>query len=228
MKAFNVIWERAAGRKGGDAALRAQLPGVMSAAELAARADAVYLAEMTRCIFQSGFAWKVINAKWPGFEEAFLAFDPVKLNALSEDAWVAFKSDSRIVRNGPKIKTVRENASMVQAVSIEHDGFGRFLSDWPSGELVGLLAELKRRGSRLGGVTGQRFLQSVGRDCFALSKDVVACLHDAGVTCADQPSSKRDLAAIQDAFNTWHDETKLPYRHLSAVMARSIGENYPV
>ena len=30
---------------------------------------------MTRAIFQSGFSWKVIEAKWPGFEEAFDGFD---------------------------------------------------------------------------------------------------------------------------------------------------------
>ena len=142
------------------------------------------------------------------------------------DAACAFKQDTRIVRNGPKIQTVRDNALMVQAVAREANGFGRFLADWPGNDLIGLLATLKRRGSRLGGMTGQRFLQSVGKDAFALSKDVVACLREAGLEIAEQPSSKRDLTAIQAAFNTWHEETGLPYRHLSTVMARSTGDNY--
>ncbi|NKC16051.1 MAG: DNA-3-methyladenine glycosylase I [Gammaproteobacteria bacterium] len=223
---FATVLKRAADRKGGEKALRANLPKVLQSSELAKRGDHEFLAAMTRCIFQAGFAWKVIEAKWPGFEEAFLGFSPVALNALAEDAWTAYKSDTRIVKNGPKIKTVRVNASMVQAVSVEHDGFGRYLADWPTSDLVGLFADLKRRGSHLGGVTGQRFLQAVGKDSFALSKDVVACLKHEGLEIADTPASKRDLKAIQDTFNAWHDESGLPYRHLSAIMARSIGENY--
>jgi hypothetical protein len=30
------------------------------------------------------------------------------------------------------------------------------------------------------------------------------------------------------AFNTWHDETGLPYTHLSKIAAFSMGENYTV
>ena len=31
---------------------------------------------MTKRVFSAGFAWSVIEAKWPGFEAAFLSFDP--------------------------------------------------------------------------------------------------------------------------------------------------------
>ncbi len=58
------------------------------------------------------------------------------------------------------------------------------------------------------------------------TKDVAACLRDAGLDIAAAPTSKRDLAKIQEQFNAWAKETGLPYRHLSLICAMSIGENY--
>ena len=92
----------------------------------------------------------------------------------------------------------------------------------------GLLALLASRGSRLGGNTGQYLLRFLGKDGFMLSPDVVRCLRDAGLDIAEAPTSKRDLAKIQQQFNAWADATKLPYTHLSRICAMSIGENYPV
>jgi hypothetical protein len=58
------------------------------------------------------------------------------------------------------------------------------------------------------------------------SKDVVACLRDAGLDVAEVITSKRDLAKVQAQFNAWHEETGLPFVHLSRICAMSIGENY--
>jgi 3-methyladenine DNA glycosylase Tag len=37
------------------------------------------------------------------------------------------------------------------------------------------------------------------------------------------PISKKDLAAVQAAFNRWHQETGRPYAHLSRILAMSVG-----
>jgi hypothetical protein len=58
------------------------------------------------------------------------------------------------------------------------------------------------------------------------TKDVAACLRDAGLDNAAAPTSKRDLAKIEEQFNVWAEETGLPYRHLSLICAMSTGENY--
>src|SRR5260370_42422157 len=76
MKHFATIRARAAKRKGGDAALNALLPKVKSAAALARMKDDRVLSNMTKRIFSAGFAWSVIEKKWPGFEAAFLGFAP--------------------------------------------------------------------------------------------------------------------------------------------------------
>jgi len=89
-----------------------------------------------------------------------------------------------------------------------------------------LLELLAKRGSRLGGNTGQRLLRFLGWDGFVTSKDVVACLRDAGLEVAEAITSKRDLAKVQAQFNAWAEETGLPYVQLSRICAMSIGENY--
>ena len=74
---------------------------------------------------------------------------------------------------------------------------------------------LAKRGSRLGGNTGQMLLRFLGWDGFVTSKDVVACLRDAGLDVAEEAKSKKDLAKVQAQFNAWAEETGLPYLHLA-------------
>ena len=98
MAKFEKIKERAEHRKGGGAALKKLLPKVASKKQLVALGDDRYLAMMTKCINQAGFSWKVIENKWPDFEEAFFAFDPKKLGYLSPEQWEAY------ARGRPRIR----------------------------------------------------------------------------------------------------------------------------
>ena len=222
---FKSIRARAEKRKGGPAALDKLLPPKPNMKSLAKIADDRILAEMTQRVFSAGFAWSVIENKWPGFEKAFLGFKPAKLIFQPDDFWDALLSDTGIVRNGAKITSVRENAAFVQAVAKEHGSFGQFLAKWPSSDEIGLLDLLAKRGSRLGGNTGQMFLRFVGWDGFVTSQDVVACLRDAGLDISEEAKSKSDLAKVQAQFNAWAAEPGLPYLHISRICAMSIGEN---
>jgi 3-methyladenine DNA glycosylase Tag len=181
---------------------------------------------MTKRVFSAGFAWSVIESKWPGFEEAFLGFAPARLAFEPDDFWDGLTKDVRIVRNSAKILSVRTNARFVRETANEHGSFGKMLADWPSSNQLGLLDLLAKRGSRLGGATGQMLLRFLGWDGFVTSKDVVACLRDAGFDIAEEVKSKRDLATVQAQFNAWAAETGLPYTHLSRICAMSIGDNY--
>ncbi len=222
---FKTIRARAERRKGGASALQKLLPRKPDPKALAKLADDRALAEMTKRVFSAGFAWSVIEAKWDGFEDAFLNFAPGKLTFQPDDYWDGLLRDERIVRNGAKIQSVRENAAFVQAIAAEHGSFGKFLSEWPSSDEVGLLDLLAKRGGRLGGNTGQMFLRFVGYDGFVTLQDVVACLRDAGLDIGPEAKSKSDLAKVQAQFNAWAEETGLPYVQLSRICALSIGEN---
>ena len=223
---FKTIRARAEKRKGGAKELEKLLPLKPDMKTVAELSDDRMLSEMTKRVFSAGFAWSVIETKWPGFEKAFLAFKPARLSFQPDDFWDGLLSDTRIVRNGAKIQSVRENAAFVQDIAREHGSFGKFLAKWPSSDQIGLLDLLAKRGSRLGGNTGQMFLRFVGWDGFVTSQDVVACLRDAGLDIAAEVKSKGDLAKVQAQFNAWAAETGLPYVHLSRICAMSVGENH--
>jgi 3-methyladenine DNA glycosylase Tag len=226
MTPFKTIRIRAEKRKGGPAELQKLLPKAPNAKALAKLADHRVLAEMTKRVFSAGFAWNVIETKWPGFELAFLGFEPGKLTLQPDDFWHELTRDTRIVRNGAKIMSVRDNAAFITEIAREHGSFGKFLSHWPSSDEAGLLDLLAKRGSRLGGNTGQMLLRILGFDGFVTSKDVVACLREAGLAIAEEVKSKGDLAKVQAQFNAWAKETGLPYAHLSRICALSIGESH--
>ncbi len=225
MRAFATIRARAAERKGGEDVLRTLLPAAPGNAQVAALSDDRILSIMAGRIFSAGFVWRIIEQKWLGFEAAFLGFEPKRLLFQPDDFWHDLASDTRIVRNPQKIRSVRENAVFVDRVSTEHGGFGKFLAQWPGDDQVGLMAFLGKYGSRLGGNTGQYFLRWAGWDGFIVSTDMAAALRDAGLGIAENPISKKDLAAIQAQMNVWAKETGLSYLHLSRILSMSIGEN---
>jgi 3-methyladenine DNA glycosylase Tag len=223
---FKTIRARAEKRKGGAKALGKLLPPTPNPKVLAKLGDDRVLAEMSRRAFCAGFAWSVIEAKWPGFELAFLGFEPGRLSLQPDEFWDGLMRDTRIVRNGAKIMSVRTNAGFVREIAGEYGSFGKWLAKWPSSDQIGLLERLTKRGSRLGGNTGQMLLRFLGWDGFVTSRDMVACLRDAGLDIAEAVTSKRDLTRVQAQFNAWAAETGLSYTHLSRICAMSIGENY--
>jgi 3-methyladenine DNA glycosylase Tag len=225
MQSFQDIFARAAARHGGEEELEARLPRPKTKRQLGAMADDRYLAAMTKSIFRSGFVWRVVEAKWPGFEEAFHGFDPEAVAALGADEVTELAQDKRIIRNRTKIESVLANAELVLEESARHGGFGRFLAAWPGDDVVGLWLHLRQAGKRLGGDTGPMFLREVGKDTFMLRPDVVAVLVAQGVV-AKKPGGKRDLAATQDAFNAWHEESGRPLCQISRVLAMSHGDVY--
>lgn len=218
---FEYFLNLAHQRKGGPSAVRERLPKVASHAELSGISDDRYLAAITKCVFRAGFVWRIIEQKWPGFEEAFSGFVPVYWQQVPPERLEALAKDERIVRDMQKIATVPRNAFMIADASEQHGGFGKFLADWPSSDQVGLLLWLKKNGARLGGASAQYFLRMVGWDGFVLSSDVIAALQNHNLMDAT-PGSQKALKQAQQVFNQWHQETKLPYAHLSKILSLTL------
>jgi len=86
---FRTIRARAEKRKGGAKALNRLLPPKPDPRALANLRDDGALSEMTRRVFSAGFAWSVIEAKWSGFEQAFLDFEPGRLSLQPDEFWTA-------------------------------------------------------------------------------------------------------------------------------------------
>ena len=109
MRTFDQIFTIAAKRHGGPKALEAAIAEhkPKSRAALTKVADDRWLAMMTRCVFQAGFSWQVIENKWNGFEAAFDKFDVRRCAMMSEKKIDALLKDTRIVRNA-RSRLIRE------------------------------------------------------------------------------------------------------------------------
>ena len=226
MISFEIIRARAEKRKGGAAALNRLMPPKPDPKALAVLKDDRVLAEMTKRVFSAGFAWSVIEWKWPGFEEAFLGFEPARLAFEPDEFWERLTKDARIVRNGAKILSVRAQRPFRPGRRQGARQLRRLPRQMAASDEVGLLEHLAKRGDRLGGNTGQMLLRFLGWDGFVASKDVVACLRDDGLDIAEEVKSKRDLKLVQEQFNAWAKETGLSYSHLSRICAYSIGDRH--
>ena len=101
MKPFADIYARAQNRKGGEEALHALLPStIKSPRALRETPSDRILSAMTLAIFQAGFSWKVVQAKWPGFEEAFWEFNIKRCAFMSPEDIESLCADARVIRNG--------------------------------------------------------------------------------------------------------------------------------
>ena len=225
---FRKVIALAAEHKGGPAALDALLATTRSAtpAEIAAIPDDRLLAEMSRRIFQAGFSWKVVDDKWPAFEEAFGGFDPRLCANLAEERFDALLKDTRIIRNAAKIRAVTANARFILDLGLEHGSAARFIADWPDSDYIGLLTLFEKRASRLSGFAAMRFLRSIGKPAFITTDAVVAALIREGVL-TKPPSGKRDMKTIQDTFNVWSAATGRDLTELSRILAMSVVEDAP-
>ncbi|WP_170409456.1 DNA-3-methyladenine glycosylase I [Ruegeria atlantica] len=220
MHHFDEIFKMAANRHGGSDALNEKLTKPKSIAELAEMPDDRWLSIITKTIFQAGFNWKVIENKWDGFETAFDGFDVGRCAFMDDEKFDALLQDTRIVRNGTKIATVRDNAAFLLELR-EEGGAGQVFGAWPSEDYVGLLAMLAKRGSRLGGASAQYAMRFAGRDSFILSQDVTARLIAEGVI-DKAATSKKAMAAVQEAFNTWMKQSGRSLTEISRVLAMSL------
>ena len=222
MEPFGNIYERAAKRKGGPKELEKLLSKPLSTKRLASIGDDRWLAGMTKAVFRAGFNWKVIESKWPGFEEAFWGFDPNRCAMMSDEDLDSLLKNRAIVRHAKKILSVRDNGLFLCDLAKEHGSAGRCIAEWPVSDHIGLLAMLKKRGNRLGGTSAQYFLREMGKESFILSGDVTTALIGLGVI-EKPPTSKAALMAVQEAFNNWKEESGRSMNAISRVLACSVG-----
>jgi 3-methyladenine DNA glycosylase Tag len=225
LRDFDEIFEMAAARKGGRAALNKLLAETKSRPPraIAKLTDDRVLAAMTRAVFAGGFAWHIIDRKWPGFEVAFNGFEPHACAFLNDEVFDALMQDRRIIRSPRKIMGVPRNARFVLDLAAEHGSAARFFASWPDASFIELNAIIRKRGIGFGFENAARFLRGIGKPAFIASPDVVAALVREGVL--DRPSSgKQALAKMQAAFNHWSAESGHDLTTLSRVLAMSGGK----
>jgi 3-methyladenine DNA glycosylase Tag len=121
-----------------------------------------YLDVMTRAVFQSGMSWRVVEAKWDGFRDAFHEFDPEWVAKLGEEDVERLTADRSIVRNRRKIEATIENAATMLELEAEHGAFRDYLRS--HGRFEETAADLVRRFKYLGDTGAYYFLYVVGEE----------------------------------------------------------------
>jgi 3-methyladenine DNA glycosylase Tag len=118
--------------------------------QIDAQTPADFFEVITRAVFQSGFSWPVIAAKWDGFRAAFAGFDPAAVAAFTPDEVDRLCSDERIVRNRRKIEATVHNAEVLLELDEAHGGFRAYLGS--HGGFDAASADLQRCFKWLGGL----------------------------------------------------------------------------
>jgi 3-methyladenine DNA glycosylase Tag len=225
LEKFNAIYHRACERKGGPQILATGLNKPLSNKTLCKVGDDRFLAEFSKKVFQSGFVWRVVRNKWPDFERVFFDFNIEKILLIPDEMLEQKATDPSIIRNYTKVRTIRDNAIMIDSVAHEHGSFAKFVADWPSEDIIGLWAYLKKHGARLGGNTGPYGLRTMGKDTFLLSNDIVGYFTKRNVI-SGSAQSKRSLTAIQASFNELQQQSGRSLQELSMIISKSVGDNY--
>ncbi|MER2493260.1 DNA-3-methyladenine glycosylase I [Catenovulum sediminis] len=226
MEKFSDIYQRALERKGGKLMLEQLLPAAPASHKIAELTDDRVLSAFSKKVFQSGFVWRVVEQKWPAFEDSFFNFDIQKVLLMPPDMLERKASDPAIIRNAKKVMSIYENALMINDVQQAHGhSFAKFLAEWPKTSIIELWLYLKKHGCRLGGNTGPYSLRALGIDTFLLTQDVEAYFR-AHKLIEGGLSSKRSLLKIQQCFNHWQQESGYDLQQISQTIAYSVGDNY--
>jgi DNA-3-methyladenine glycosylase I len=122
-----------------------------------------YLEVLTRPVFEGGMSWQIVEAKWPGFQEAFYHFDPERIANLSPDEIDGLTSDPRIVRNRKKIESTIHNARAMIDIEREYGTFKAFLDQLASdGGFPAQVRGLRARFKHIGDFGAYYFLYVIG------------------------------------------------------------------
>ncbi|WP_061238078.1 DNA-3-methyladenine glycosylase I [Ectopseudomonas composti] len=221
MRDYKWLHEFCLNRFGSAKALEAMLPQPRSDAELRALSDDRYLSLISLRIFRAGLKHSLVDAKWPAFEEVFFGFDPEKVVLMGGERLENLMQDARLIRHLGKLKSVPRNAQFILDVRREKGSYGALIADWPVSDIVGLWKYLAKHGSQLGGLSAPRFLRMVGKDTFIPTDDMVAALKAQDII-DKAPTSLKDLAAVQAAFNQWRAESGRPLCQLSVMLAHTV------
>lgn len=221
MQDYTWLHEYCLNRFGSSAKLEERLPTPKSADELAAVADDRYLSLISLRVFRAGLKHSLVDSRWPAFEQAFFGFDPEKAVLMGAEHLERLMHNDRLIRHFTKLRSVPHNAQMILDLAREYGSFGRFLAQWPVDETVGLWKQLARRGKQLGGMSAPLFLRMAGKDTFLLTEDVITALKAQGIV-DKAPTSQRDLAAVQQAFQLWREQSGRPFCQISMMLSFTV------
>ncbi len=121
-----------------------------------------YLDVMSRSIFQAGISWRVVDAKWPGIQEAFHGFEAETVAAIAEPELDELSADTRVIRNRRKLEAIVGNAQRMLELEKGHGTFQKYLRS--HGSFDDTVKDLRKQFKFLGEMGCYHFLYVVGEE----------------------------------------------------------------
>lgn len=220
---FEDIESDAARNHGGSLSLKAKLSTPKSDDMIMKLSDQECLSELSKVIFQVGFKWSLVEEKWPYFETAFNKFNLVMCRGLSDEQLDLMLKSGNLIKNWPKLLSIRANAEWLSSVSREYGSVAGYLVSIKADRYFETLLQMKSNGTRVGMKTAQLWLRRMGVDSFVLTKDVEIALKHYGVI-NKFPASNRDWIKLQRQLNIWMAEMGYKLTHISQILAMSVAD----
>ncbi|NIM93281.1 MAG: hypothetical protein GTO18_06180 [Anaerolineales bacterium] len=126
--------------------------------------DDGYFEQITKAVFRAGFSWKVIENKWPNFQEAFDHFSIDKVAAYDVRDVDRLLDDEGIVRNGRKIESTIYNAGVIVDLRDEYGSFEAYLRSMDNQDYQSVSKDLQNRFKHLGRTGTYTFLWCVAEE----------------------------------------------------------------
>ncbi len=221
MRHFTQILSLAARQHGGEAALERLLISPLTSVKLRAVPDDRWLSSMTKCVFQSGFNWQVIEDKWDRFEDVFERFNLRRWSRMNDEDLDHLLKTKGIVANGAKISSVGDNARFLLGLAETNGSVGAHFAGWSAERYCENIQALRKGGARLGGRTGQDFLRRMGVDTLIFTPDVLKALSRERVV-SKMPNSGKDFAALKPAIDAWREQSRRSLTQISQILALSV------
>ena len=127
--------------------------------QITAKTAGDYLEVLTKAVFQAGISWRVIAAKWDGFQEAFHGFDAETVASFTPKDVDRLAEDTRIVRNRSKIQATVDNAETLLALEEEFGSVKKYLRS--HADFDATVKDLRARFKWLGDTGAYYFLHVV-------------------------------------------------------------------
>lgn len=113
--------------------------------------DDAYFENMARVIFQAGLSWRLIERKWPNFQEAFENFSINRIARFTDDDVKRLMANEGIVRNRKKILATIHNATQFQTIKKELESFQAYIDTLDKSNNYALVIKDSERNSNISG-----------------------------------------------------------------------------
>ena len=121
-----------------------------------------YLEVMTKAVFQSGLSWRVVTAKWPGFQSGFKEFDVAAVATMGEPEIDSLAADPAIVRNRRKIAATVHNARRLIELEDEFGDIPAYLRS--RGDFEAVLKDVRKQFKFMGDTGAYYWLYVLGEE----------------------------------------------------------------